>query len=202
MIRKGRVIMSQQLEIEFKNLLTKEEYTFLLQHFNISEEQIQQQENHYFDTPDFQLKKALSGLRIRVLPDTIECTLKERSSQHGHLETTDNLTAELAAEMLQGTIFSAPSVEQRLHALQIPIEQLQLFGSLITKRVEIDYQGGTLVFDHSFYLQCEDYEVEYETKDEKIGKSIFEQLLRNFGIEKRRTPKKIARFVEALTKQK
>ncbi|WP_332650369.1 CYTH domain-containing protein [Lysinibacillus sp. 54212] len=202
MVRKGRNFMSQHLEIEFKNLLTKDEYHRLLQHFNIEEQQIQLQENHYFDTPDFHLKKAYSGLRIRVLPNKIECTLKERSSQHGHLETTDNITADLAAEMIRGTTFSAPSVEQRLFALQIPIEQLELFGSLKTKRVEIDYQGGTLVFDHSFYLQCEDYEVEYETKDEKIGNSIFESLLIELGIEKRPTPKKIARFVEALTKQK
>lgn len=193
--------MSQQLEIEFKNLLTKEEYFMLLRHFNITQERIHQQENHYFDTADFHLKKARCGLRIRVLPNKIECTLKERSSQYGYLETTDILTEDQAAAMIKGAPFSAPSVEQRLIALQIPIEQLQLFGSLTTKRVEIDYQDGILVFDHSFYLQCEDYEVEYETKDEKIGKSIFEKFLNHFEIEKRPTPKKIARFVEALKNQ-
>ena len=60
--------MSQQMEIEFKNLLTKEEYTRLLTYFNIGPEQIVHQENHYFDTPNYDLKNAASGLRIRILP--------------------------------------------------------------------------------------------------------------------------------------
>ena len=193
--------MSQQLEIEFKNLLTKEEYTRLLTFFNIGPEQIVHQENHYFDTPNYDLKTAASGLRIRVLPHHIECTLKERSSENAHLETTDILTADVAAQMIRGFTFQAPSVEQRLLEMNVNIAELQLFGSLTTNRVELEYEGGLLVFDHSFYLQCEDYEVEYETNDEKTGFSIFEQFLAQHQIEKRYAKKKIARFAEALAQQ-
>ncbi|MFF5996971.1 CYTH domain-containing protein [Lysinibacillus sp. KU-BSD001] len=193
--------MSQQIEIEFKNLLTKEEYNRLLTYFNIQPEQIVRQENHYFDTPSYHLKNAWSGLRIRVLPDHIECTLKERSSEHAHLETTDALTADMAAQMIRGLTFAAPSVEQRLLHMNVPLTELQLFGSLITNRVEIDYEGGTLVLDHSFYLQCEDYEVEYETTDEQKGLAIFEQFLTEHNIEKRYAKKKIARFTDALAQQ-
>ena len=193
--------MSQQMEIEFKNLLTKEEYTRLLTFFNIVPEQIIKQENHYFDTPHYDLKNASSGLRIRVLPHRIECTLKERSSENAHLETTDPLTADVAAQMIRGLTFEAPSVEQRLLEMNINKEELQLFGSLTTKRVELAYEGGLLVLDHSFYLQCEDYEVEYETNDEHTGFSIFEQFLTQHNIEKRYAKKKIARFAEALAQQ-
>ena len=193
--------MSQQIEIEFKNLLTKEEYTRLLTYFNIQPEQIVHQENHYFDTPNNDLKNAASGLRIRVLPHLIECTLKERSSEHAHLETTDILSADVAAQMTRGLTFDAPSVEQRLLEMNVDIAQLQLFGSLTTNRVELEYEGGLLVLDHSFYLQCEDYEVEYETNDEHTGIAIFEQFLAQHQIEKRYAKKKIARFAEALAQQ-
>ena len=193
--------MSQQMEIEFKNLLTKEEYTRLLTFFNIGPEQIIKQENHYFDTPNYDLKNASSGLRIRVLPHHIECTLKERSSENAHLETTDPLTADVAAQMISGLTFEAPSVEQRLLEMNINKAELQLFGSLTTNRVELAYEGGLLVFDHSFYLQCEDYEVEYETNDEDTGFAIFEQFLTQHNIEKRYAKKKIARFAEALAQQ-
>ena len=193
--------MSQQMEIEFKNLLTKEEYTRLLTFFNIGPAQIIKQENHYFDTPNYDLKKASRGLRIRVLPHHIECTLKERSSENAHLETTDPLTADVAAQMIRGLTFEAPSVVQRLLEMNVNVAELQLFGSLTTNRVELEYEGGLLVFDHSFYLQCEDYEVEYETNDEHTGFVIFEQFLTQHNIEKRYAKKKIARFAEALAQQ-
>ena len=193
--------MSQQMEIEFKNLLTKDEYTRLLTFFNIRPEQIVRQENHYFDTPNYDLKNAASGLRIRVLPNYIECTLKERSSENAHLETTDILTADVAAKMISGITFEAPSVEQQLLKMNVNKDELQLFGSLTTNRVELEYKGGLLVFDHSFYLQCEDYEVEYETSEENTGFDIFQQFLTEHKIEKRYAKKKIARFAEALAKQ-
>ena len=193
--------MSQQMEIEFKNLLTKEEYTRLLTYFNIGPEQIVHQENHYFDTPNYDLKNAASGLRIRILPHHIECTLKERSSENVHLETTDMLTADIAAQMIRGLTFEAPSVEQRLLEMNVNIAELQLFGSLTTNRVELEYEGGLLVLDHSFYLQSEDYEVEYETNDEYTGFTIFQQFLTQHQIEKRYAKKKIARFTEALAQQ-
>ena len=193
--------MSQQLEIEFKNLLTKEEYERLLTYFHIQQEQIERQENHYFDTPDEHLKKAMSGLRIRVLSSHIECTLKERSTENAYLETTDRLSDEAATEMMQGTGFHAPSVEQRLLAMNVPIKQLQLFGTLATNRVELEYEGGLLFLDHSFYLQCEDYEVEYETTNEATGIDIFRRFLAEHHIEKRYAKKKIARFADALAQQ-
>lgn len=201
LISEKMLFMSQQMEIEFKNLLTKEEYTRLLTFFNILPEQIVHQENHYFDTPNYDLKNAASGLRIRILPNRIECTLKERSSENAHLETTEILTADVAVKMIRGLTFEAPSVEQRLLDMNVKKAELQLFGSLTTNRVELEYEGGLLVFDHSFYLQCEDYEVEYETSEENTGFDIFQQFLTEHKIEKRYAKKKIARFAEALAQQ-
>ncbi|CAM5685785.1 CYTH domain-containing protein OS=Lysinibacillus sphaericus OX=1421 GN=LS41612_19275 PE=4 SV=1 [Lysinibacillus sphaericus] len=58
-------------------------------------------------------------------------------------------------------------------------------------RVEIPYKEGLLVFDHSFYLQCDDYEVEYESKDEIKGKAIFDEFLQQYDIKKQIAEKKL-----------
>ncbi|WP_097147810.1 CYTH domain-containing protein [Ureibacillus acetophenoni] len=194
--------MSQEIEIEFKNILTKDEYEKLLKEFNIEQQMIIRQTNHYFDTPEWHLRKLSSGLRIRETTSKTVCTLKEKTSQNTHLETTDVLSINEASHMLEGKGFFAPSVLSKLQQLQVPIEQLRVFGSLTTDRVEIPFEGGTLVLDHSLYLNCDDYEVEFEINDEIIGSTIFDNFLIKYNIEKRKTDKKIARFMKALQSQK
>ncbi|HWL22587.1 MAG TPA: CYTH domain-containing protein [Ureibacillus sp.] len=194
--------MSQEIEIEFKNLLTKEQYEMLLKEFNIAPDKIKRQVNHYFDTPNWHLKNLSSGLRIRETAAKFVCTLKEKTSQHTHLETTDIISPEEASNMLQGKEFLAPTVLAKLQQLQVPVNELQVFGSLTTDRVEFPFENGTLVLDHSFYLNSHDYEVEYETYDEIIGSTIFNNFLIKYDIEIKRTDKKIARFMKALHSQK
>ncbi|MER1984530.1 MAG: CYTH domain-containing protein [Solibacillus sp.] len=194
--------MSQQIEIEFKNLLTRAQYETLLTTFDVAPHQIIRQMNHYFDTPDEHLKHLASGLRIRQFPENIECTLKEKSGEHAHLETTDPLSETEASAMLADGVVRAPHVVARLQQLNVPLEQLSLIGTLTTDRVELDYKGGLLVLDHSFYLHCDDYEVEYETNDETFGKNTFNELLQQFDIIQQPTPKKLARFMQALKQQK
>lgn len=195
-------MMSQEIEIEFKNILTKDEYEKLLQEFNIEQQMIIRQTNHYFDTPEWHLRKLSSGLRIRETSSKTVCTLKEKTSQNTHLETTDVLSSVEASHMLEGNGFYAASVLSKLQQLQVPTEQLKVFGSLTTDRVEIPFEGGTLVLDHSFYLNSDDYEVEFEINDEIIGSTIFDNFLIKYDIEKRKTDKKIARFMKALQSQK
>ena len=194
--------MTQHIEIEFKNILTKAQYEELLHAFSIQPEQIIRQVNHYFDTSGNHLKQRQSALRIREFEETIECTLKEKTSEHQHLETTDYITRAQADQMLAGKRVTLPTVNERLALFDIPMNTLQCYGSLTTDRVEIPYEGGLLVFDHSFYLHCDDYEVEYETNDEKIGKLIFSSFLAKHSIEHQPAQKKIVRFMMALNNQK
>ncbi|KGR73692.1 CYTH domain-containing protein [Ureibacillus sinduriensis] len=194
--------MTQELEIEFKNVLTKQQYETLLKKFHVSNEMIVHQTNHYFDTKEFRLKELFSGLRIRVTNKKIVCTLKERTATNTHLETTDVITREQADLMLTGRGFFAESVKIRLSQLGVPVEHLHHFGTLSTERVEISHKGGTLVFDHSFYLNCDDYEVEYETNEENRGRKVFENFLKENDIPQKAADKKIARFMSALKMQK
>jgi uncharacterized protein YjbK len=191
--------MAQEIEIEFKNMLTKEQYEQLLVTFAINKADIKHQVNHYFDTPDWHLKNLSSGLRVRIVDHQhYECTLKQKTSTHTHLETTDILSKAQAHTILQTNFSDAPSVRQQLVQLEIPLEALNLFGSLATNRVELNYKGGTLVFDHSHYVDTDDYEVEYETTNEQEGAQIFEAFLQQHNIKKHGAMKKIARFMNAL----
>lgn len=193
--------MSQHIEIEFKNMLTKEQYDELMRKFHVKDDDIQTFVNHYFDTKDEHLKNLHSGLRIRQINDYYECTLKEKTSEDSHLETNDVVTEEEANQILNGSFHLAPNVHKRLQHLTVPIEELRLFGSLTTYRVELNYKEGLLVLDHSKYLQEEDYEVEYETIDEASGRLHFMQFLQEQQIPEIKAPKKLARFAQALKKK-
>ena len=57
--------MKQEIEIEFKNIITQEEFKQLLYTFSIKDEDFITQENHYFDTETFSLKNNGCALRIR-----------------------------------------------------------------------------------------------------------------------------------------
>ncbi len=52
--------MTQEIEIEFKNLLTKSEFLKLGEALCMKEHDFKQQVNHYFDTKDFSLKQKIS----------------------------------------------------------------------------------------------------------------------------------------------
>lgn len=190
--------MGQEIEIEFKNLLTKEEYLHLLKHFQISSEMIKRQTNVYFDTPSEHLKNLAAGLRIRQKENKTVCTLKVKSSENVHIETTEEIKDEHVQKMIDGKDFCAPLVRQRLNEYHVPIDQLQIVARITTDRVEVPYKDGTLVFDHSYYLKCEDYEVEYETNNEQLGEQIFHDFLKTHNIEKKFADKKIARYMKAL----
>ncbi|WP_338753578.1 CYTH domain-containing protein [Bacillus sp. FJAT-52991] len=185
--------MSQQLEIEFKNLLEKEEFLHLIQAFHIKEEDFALQHNHYLDTASFHLKQQGCALRIREKEATFELTLKQ-PAEIGLLETNQSLLKEEAEVLLLKGKFPEGIVKEVLQLTLLEIDSLQHFGTLSTKRAEIPYQEGLLTFDNSFYLGKEDYELEYEVQEEKTGQEIFNHLLKKFQIPRRITDNKVKRF--------
>lgn len=187
--------MSEILEIEFKNMLTKSEYEKLLKIFQIHQEQIFTQENHYFDTPDFTLKNFGSALRIRQKENNYELTLKQPASV-GLLETTQILTADEFTTALQHGSLPKGIVYDRITDLGVAIDTIEYFGSLTTNRVEFSYKKGILVLDHSYYLNKDDYELEYEVEDFHLGNQIFQEFLKHYEIPERQTKNKIRRFYE------
>jgi uncharacterized protein YjbK len=195
MLGKEWTWMSETIEIEFKNLLTKVEYENLLQTFNVKEKDVVMQSNHYFDTPEFDLKNLGSALRIREKRNNLELTLKQPVAV-GLLETTQHLSVNEFQAAIQLQIFPKGIVQERLEQLKIAFNKIVYFGSLTTKRAEFPYKVGLLVLDHSFYLKKEDYEIEYEVEDFQRGQLAFKELIEQYHIPLRITPNKIARFYQ------
>ncbi|WP_079508118.1 CYTH domain-containing protein [Mesobacillus jeotgali] len=185
--------MSKNIEIEFKNMLTQEEFTFLSGYFNLGPEHFKEQVNHYFDTPSFSLKDKGSALRIREKGDIFEMTLKQPAKQ-GLLETNQILTPLQAENALSAGKLPEGEVKTAILEVISDIEDLQYFGSLKTIRAEVEYKGGLLVLDHSYYLNTEDYELEYEVTNESEGYKIYSKFLEELKIPLRSTDNKIKRF--------
>ncbi|WP_433748972.1 CYTH domain-containing protein [Falsibacillus pallidus] len=185
--------MSKEIEIEFKNLLNKNEFESLKKSLGIEDRSFTSQVNHYFDSEDFKLKEMGSALRIRMKNDKAVLTFKE-PAEVGLLETHQPIEANELEIYLKGHPFPPGDVVDRLAELSIDMDSLNYFGTLQTNRAEADYNGGLLVLDHSSYLNCEDYEVEYEVKDFHSGKNLFNQLLEEHQIPIRETDNKIKRF--------
>ncbi|ANU10355.1 cytoplasmic protein [Planococcus antarcticus DSM 14505] len=188
--------MTKELEIEFKNMLTKEEYRRLLKDFAVFHNGPVTQHNHYFDTSDFQLKKQRSALRIRNKNDHFECTLKTPAAI-GYYEITDQLTKEQAGRMLELKTFEAAEVSDAMQKLDVSVADLKAIGTLTTHRVEFDHLEGLLVIDHSEYNGQEDFEVEFEVTDATAGHERFLAFLQQREIPERPANKKIARFMDS-----
>jgi uncharacterized protein YjbK len=185
--------LEQELEIEYKNILTTIEFESLVNFFKLSNKQFVMQENHYFDTPDFSLKSHGAALRIRNKAGKYTLTLKQ-PAEVGLLETSQTINDEEASFLLNGGSYVDHKFEVLLKALDINPTMLEYFGSLRTSRAEIPYKNGLLVFDHSYYFDVEDYEIEYEVSNAIEGKGHFEELLRTQNIPIRNTENKIMRF--------
>ncbi|MFE7063496.1 CYTH domain-containing protein [Sutcliffiella sp. NPDC057660] len=187
----------QEIEIEFKNILTFEEFTTLCSSFQVHPEDFFSQENHYFDTDRFELKECGCALRIRKKGETYTLTLKQPANE-GLLETHQAITGEEKDIMFDEDQGLIPGVIADIlkDELGIDSSDIHYFGSLKTNRVEIPYNNGLLVLDESHYLQTSDFEMEYEVSNYQEGQQAFHELLRKHQIPIRETKNKIARFYD------
>ncbi len=199
--RKDAAVLKQEMEIEFKNMLTKEEFGHLCSHAEINEAHFFSQENHYFDTESFSLKEHGCALRIREKNGQYEMTLKQPAKE-GLLESNLTIDGKEARQIIESGNLTDNSITALIEeAYHIPKDAITYFGSLKTTRAETEFEGGLLVLDHSEYLGKEDYELEYEATDYRKGKITFENLLHTLNIPLRHTDNKIKRFYLAKYQQ-
>lgn len=164
----------QNLEIEFKSLLSEEEYQRLIRNFNV--QSFKTQTNYYFDTIDKKLKSLHFGLRIRFYENWTEMTLKVPET-NGHLEY--NVPLELAAKDFnpKADYFAGSEIAQRLKKEGIKTDALDCFAHLTTKRAEFEIKEGLLALDESWYDNGHDFEIELEVENFKNGQADFQKLL-------------------------
>ncbi|MFC4386866.1 CYTH domain-containing protein [Gracilibacillus marinus] len=189
--------MSQEIEIEYKNLLTKNEYEQLLSFFQTYRYTESTQVNHYFETKDFSLKKHGAALRVRLKNNMYIATLKEPNPNGpGLLETHEQISKETFNNWITNNIDLPKKILMQLSDINTKL--LKYGGKLETIRMEIPYQDTLVVLDHSKYNNKEDYELELETTDADFGKKVFGEILAKFHIPKRDTKNKIQRFYDSI----
>jgi len=187
--------MRQEIEIEFKNLLTKRDYEQLLNNYPFKEPI--KQVNYYFETKDFAFREIKSALRIRKKKDKYTLTLKQPYKGH-LLETHLSLTKEETMDCLKGNFVDKAEFTKHLASLGINIKDLVYLGELTTYRRTYVDEGDIYVLDHSLYNGIEDFEFELEVDHAEAGKSLFSNIMQNSGISLRKTPSKIERFFNSL----
>ncbi|WP_188455651.1 CYTH domain-containing protein [Virgibacillus oceani] len=188
--------MTQEIEIEYKNILTKDEFEACLHRYPFPESGVKQT-NYYFETSDFSLKEHGCALRIREKNGKFVLTLKE-PHPNGLLETHEPLSKEEAHEMINGKIVKRDTINNQLQNKNIAMTEIVYCGKLITVRREINYENVLLVLDYSMYNEAADYELEIEAPTEDIGKNFMNNFLAKNNINKRDTPTKIERFFASL----
>lgn len=193
---KEKDVAMNHLEIEFKTLLTKEEYDSLKDFFK--EQPPVRQTNHYIDTPDQAIRNHQMALRIRTLADRAELTLKV-PQEAGHFEYNQALTFDQVEDFLSKKKLPQGEIASFLTDLGIPLVALDVWGSLETERREKRIPKGLLAFDRSRYNSIEDYELEMEV-DAASDETYFHEFLKEKQIEYKPAKSKVARLAQSLLK--
>lgn len=190
--------MRQEVEIEFKNLLTEEEYLKLKHVYFKKSDRPLIQNNYYFDTSEYTLKDHKCALRIRTKNTIAEMTLKTPFKGH-HTETTIDLDINEAQKIIREESFILP--DEMISVLNdegISIHpKVSVIAQLRTDRLEVESAHTIIVLDRSTYSGHIDYELEIESDSESIGKDLFTKILNEQGIPVRPTSNKIARAFNA-----
>lgn len=193
--------MNQELEIEFKNMLTEAEYQMIFtnEFSNIPQtKHMTIQTNYYFDTLNKVLKEQDSALRVRVTDSYQELTLKS-PSQGFLLETnlplSDNELSEIinSKKIILSSFFPIKSTFPTLSNIT-ENTIFYLFNAFETKRFEKQVGKHLIVLDQTtFQNGIIDYELEVESVDAVIGRKFFESFLQKYSIPTRSALPKIAR---------
>ncbi len=166
--------MKTNMELEFKSIITKEQYEALIKEFDL-ENNIYAQTNYYFDTPDYKLKQMHTVLRIRQKGSNYKLTKKEHGVHENEASESHIFLQEKQALKLLHEGFNAL-------ILDLPYD-VENVCELTTYRCKTPYKDGTLFFDRSVYYGNVDYEVEYEVSDIKQGLKDFKEFLQLNNIE-------------------
>ncbi|MDR1781526.1 MAG: CYTH domain-containing protein [Bacilli bacterium] len=166
--------MSNDIEIETKQLLNKEQYLIIKKEILNHKHTKINQVNYYFETDDYYFKNNNQALRIRVYDDKYEICLKTRANiinyESNYLISKDEFESIKKDTSLFSKYFN-----------DIP-RNIKLLGSLNTIRIEYKINKGLICLDYSTYFNKEDYEIEFEANNLK-DKYYLKEYLNSLNIE-------------------
>ncbi len=183
------------LEIEYKTLLTKDEFNRLNNQF--SHVAPVTQTNYYYDSENFDMKANRMSLRIRTLPNRAELTLKI-PKEVGNLEYNHDLTVAQAKEIIKSGQLPDVDFLKLIEENGVEISTLKNFGSLTTTRRETMTKIGLMALDSNQYANIKDYELELEVENAEQGKKDFDHFLAEHDIDFKYAKSKVARFSATL----
>lgn len=191
---KGVTKLATNNEIEFKQLLTAEQYNKFAQYYFPNKTAFKQT-NYYIDTPDFQLKANKSALRIRVKDGGNEMTLKV-PADIGLLEYNFDTAINPVMNDQLDSADIPNDITYQLNKLNVNLNTLVILGSLTTERMEQPDKENLIVLDKNTYLDTEDYELEFEVTDYDTGLTKFHSILDDFGLTYEQPANKVQRFFD------
>ena len=185
-----------EIEKEFKNLLTKEQYDSLVEDYKDVFTKDVTQTNSYYDYNGL-LQEHKMALRIRIVEgkETGEITLKIPQSSLEVLEFTEVLPVDLLNQFNNDKQFSLPpSIQKALEKEGILLQTVMQTALLTTHRLEGALsENEWLVLDESHYNGKVDFEMEMEVRSLKLGEPVFLGILAKHNIERRQAESKIKR---------
>lgn len=189
--------MEENLEIEFKILITKNIYEQIISDYKITSSY--QQTNYYLMHPI--LSKLKYTLRIRQKNNQYELTLKQPQIR-GNLETNliiDKKTKDkiIKHELITNEIFDL------LKPYQLDSTMFITDHFLTTTRNEINTEYGLICIDYNQYNDLEDYELEYEITNYTLGKQYFLDFIKKYNLTyNTNCSSKITRLMKSLNNNK
>lgn len=169
----------KNIEIEFKVMVSEKNFQYLL--FKMKEKNKNDdffiQENVYFDTIHFALKKNHLSLRIRYIQNKNEyiLTLKEKLTE-GKLEH-EFMVTDLNIQSC------ADEIQYILNQYHVSINDLIEIARLTTKRTQFKFSNDTIIcFDENFYYDQKDYEIECESTSMLKAQNVLTLLCKQYQI--------------------
>lgn len=185
-----------EIEKEFKNLLTKEQYEAIAGDYQSVFTKDITQTNSYYDYEGL-LQQHKMALRIRIVEgkETGEITLKIPQSSLEVLEYTEVLPVDILNAYNHDKQFTLPtSLLEALENKGITLQTVNQTALLTTHRLEGALsENEWLVLDESHYNGKVDYEMEMEVRSLELVEPIFLGILEKYKIERRQAESKIKR---------
>lgn len=185
-----------EIEKEFKNLLTKEQYTSLVEEYKDVFTKDVTQTNSYYDYNGL-LQEHKMALRIRIVEgkENGEITLKIPQSSLEVLEFTEVLPVDTLNQYNNDKQFTLPpSIQKALEKEGILLQTVMQTALLTTHRLEGALsENEWLVLDESHYNGKVDFEMEMEVRSLELGEPVFLGILAKHNIERHQAESKIKR---------
>lgn len=164
--------MKEHEEKEYKVMLSEKQFQRLCD--LLGNPRPVKQENRYYDTEDWKIRRQYGSMRIRTINNKHIFTLKIRKNS--------DTVMEYELPVSENSLFALynPQVQALLKEHQIT-EALQEIGRLTTWKAKMITEDAEICLDYNEYREQYDYEVEYEYLRPHDGLKVFQQLLEQIG---------------------